>query len=125
MANLKDLIVRGVSRFIGKVYATDIEASGNIGSVVQNGTVITQFWNWSDPDNDAQDVGMNVRDTATSSAGGAITISAQGIFIAANATGGTIIKNVKTPTQDTDAANKKYVDDAIAAIPLYDGTVTG
>ena len=30
MANLKDLIVRGVSRFIGKVYVSDIQADGSI-----------------------------------------------------------------------------------------------
>lgn len=46
MANLKDLIVRGVSRFIGKIYATDIEASGNItatnlGAAAAKGVVTT------------------------------------------------------------------------------------
>lgn len=30
MANLKDLIVRGVSRFIGKIYASDIEVNGDV-----------------------------------------------------------------------------------------------
>ena len=46
MANLKDLIVRGVSRFIGKVYATDIDASGsvtatNIGAAAAKGVATT------------------------------------------------------------------------------------
>ena len=30
MANLKDLIVRGVSRFIGKTYVDDIDISGDV-----------------------------------------------------------------------------------------------
>lgn len=125
MANLKDLIVRGVSRFIGKVYATDIEASGNISSTVQNGTAYSTFWNIIDPDSERHDIGIGFADTATSTVGGAVIVEANGVYITSQSPGVTTIKNVSTPTQDTDAANKKYVDDAIAAIPLYDGTVTG
>lgn len=125
MANLKDLIVRGVSRFIGKVYATDIEASGNIDLSIQNGTAYSTFWNIIDPDSERHDIGIGFGDTATSGVGGAVIVEANGVYITSNSSGVTTIQNVKTPTQDTDAANKKYVDDAIAAIPLYDGTVTG
>ena len=38
----------------------------------------------------------------------------------------TILQKIATPTADTDAANKKYVDDKFAlALPLTGGTLTG
>lgn len=78
MANLKDLIVRGVSRFTGKIYATDIEASGNI---------------------TAANVGA---------------AAAKGVATSV-VSGGT----------DLPTAGAVYdaIDDAVTAIPVYDGTV--
>ena len=54
--------------------------------------------------------------------GSSITLNQSGVTIS-GAGGSVDITNVRTPTADTDAATKKYVDDN-AASPLSDTTIT-
>ena len=112
-----------------------------------NDDIITAISNVNDPD-DAQETTLYVGDSNSASADhqeSSINVDIYGITIKTVNNNGVRIHNVVTPTANTDAANKAYVDNAVAGItvpqrynastnptgyltindlPLYDGSVS-
>ncbi len=102
MANLKDLIVRGVSRFIGKIYASDIEVNGDVTAA-----------NISDA------AGKGVSTAVASSDANLITSGA--VY---TAIGGTGVVSTYSPT-GTTAVNGKAILAAIQGLDVADTAVAG